>query len=63
MSKRVFVLESEDLGSAIIDYVRRLIGENPDTDRGRYSLTFIPNVEDGIMKFKSAKVERISMED
>ena len=58
MNKRVFVLEQEDLGLAIVDYVRKLIGENPDTDNGKYSLTFIPNVEDGHIVYQSARVER-----
>lgn len=58
MSKRVFIIESEELGSAIVDYVRKMIGETPETDNGKYSLTFIPNANGGPIVYQSAKVKR-----
>ena len=55
MSKRIFVLEQEDLVAAVIDYIRKAINEKPGTDYGEYSLTFIPSKTG----FDGVRVERV----
>lgn len=61
MGKRIYILESKEIGQAIIDYVRKKLDENSETDRGRYSLSFIPTVDSGIIKYESVKVERTTI--
>ena len=55
MSKRVFVLEQEDLMKAVINYIREAINEKPGSDYGEYSLTFIPSKTG----FDGVRVERV----
>lgn len=57
-SKRVFILEREDLAAAIIQYIQNIINVSPESDQGEYSLTFIPNTDGGPITFQSARVER-----
>jgi len=57
--KRVFVLEKEDIGAAIVEYVQKLIGENPKTDLGEYSVRFVPRADNGLLIYESALVERV----
>ena len=58
MDKRVFVLDKEEIFDAFVQYIQNIYGENSDTDRGQYSLRFIPHAECGHVSYDSVIIER-----